>query len=292
MTNNIYKKIRRFFPMFLYLVKPIKASASNNIVRSGIDVSKWQGKIDWAKVKAAGVQFALLRAGYGDTLSYPKQLDPTFEFNYKECKRVGIPVGVYWYSYATTPEMARQEARSCIAALKGKQFEYPIYYDVEEARIFATGKTNEIIKAFCDELEAAGYWVGIYIYRCAATQYLSEYTRERWAMAIAEYGSKLNYSGQYGIWQNSSTWKVSGISGNVDHDWCYVDYPKLIKERGKNGYPKPAQKVTVTKDTPIVQFEGTAKTGSSYTVREKKTVCGVQYARVTDKGWIAGKDCK
>ena len=259
--------------------------------RSGIDVSKWQGDIDWAKVKASGqVEFVLIRAGYGDALKYPSQIDQKFERNYKGCKDNGIPVGVYWYSYATTPEMARAEARACIAALKGKRFEYPIYYDVEEMRIFNTGRTNEIIKAFCDEMEAAGFWVGIYIYRAAVQQYLSEYTRTRWALAIAEYANKLHYTGQCGIWQNSSTWKVDGISGNVDHDWCYVDYPTLIKERGKNGYPKPDEKVTVTKDTPIVRFEGTAKKGSTCTVKEKKTVCGVQYGRVTDSGWINMKD--
>ena len=260
---------------------------------SGIDVSKWQGEIDWQRVKNAGVQFALLRAGYGDSLSYPYQIDETFEYNYAECKRVGMPVGAYWYSYATTEEMARQEARSCIAALKGKLFEYPIYYDVEEMRIFQTGRTNEIIKAFCGEMEKAGYWVGIYIYRAAAQQYLTERTRTRYAMAIAEYGSKLNYDGPYGIWQNSSTWRVDGISGDVDHDWCYVDYPKLIKERGKNGYPKPAPKLMyqTLRETPIVQFEGTEPAGKTVRVYGRKTVCGVQYGRVTDNGWISLKDC-
>lgn len=260
---------------------------------SGIDVSKWQGEIDWQRVKNAGVQFALLRAGYGDALSYPYQIDETFEYNYAECKRVGMPVGAYWYSYATTEEMARQEARSCIAALKGKLFEYPIYYDVEEMRIFQTGRTNEIIKAFCGEMEKAGYWVGIYIYRAAAQQYLTERTRTRYAMAIAEYGSKLNYDGPYGIWQNSSTWRVDGISGDVDHDWCYVDYPKLIKERGKNGYPVPAPKLMyqTLRETPIVQFEGTEPAGKTVQVYGRKTVCGVQYGRVTDNGWISLKDC-
>ena len=234
---------------------------------SGIDVSKWQGKIDWAKVKASGqVEFALLRAGYGDALSCPDQYDPTFEYNYTECSRVGIPVGVYWYSYATTPEMARQEARACIAALKGKRFEYPIYYDVEEMRIFNTGRTNEIIKAFCDELEKAGYWVGIYIYRAAVQQYLDDYTRTRYAMA----------------------------STDVDHDWCYVDYPTLIREKGKNGFPKPAPKLMykVVKDTPIVQFEGEAKAGETRQVYGRKTVDGVQYGRVTDEGWISLKDAE
>lgn len=261
--------------------------------RSGIDVSKWQGRIDWQKVKASGqVEFALLRAGYGDALSCPDQYDPTFEYNYTECSRVGIPVGVYWYSYATTPEMARQEARACIAALKGKRFEYPIYYDVEEMRIFNTGRTNEIIKAFCDELEKAGCWVGIYIYRAAVQQYLDDYTRTRYALAVAEYGPKLNYDGQCGIWQNSGTWKVDGINTDVDHDWCYVDYPKLIREKGKNGFPATKTLTYQTKkETPIVEIDGVAPANKTYTVYGRKTVCGVQYGRITDKGWIALTDC-
>ncbi len=261
---------------------------------SYIDVSAWQLKIAWEKVKAAGVEGAIIRAGMGDVLSYPGQKDQYYEYNYSECKRVGLPVGVYFYCYATTVEEAQREARGCLELLKGKQFELPILYDVEEQRTYATGKTNEIFKAFADILEAAGYWVGVYIYRSAAQTYLTEYTRTRYAMAIAEYGPKLNYSGPYGIWQNSSTWRVDGISGNVDHDWCYVDYPKLIKEKGKNGYPKPAPKLMyqVTKDTPIVQFEGTEPAGKTVQVLGRKTICGVQYGRVTKDGWISLKDAK
>lgn len=260
---------------------------------SGIDVSQWQGVIDWAKVKAAGVQFALIRAGYGDTLSYPYQIDTQYERNYAELKAKGVPVGVYFYSYALNAEQAKREAQSCLALLKGKKFEYPIYYDVEEYSIFKTGKTGEICKAFISELEAAGYWVGIYTYR-SAMGYFPSYIKDKKAMAIAEYGDKLNYNGQYGIWQNSSSWTVAGISGRVDHDWCYVDYPKLIKENGKNGYEKPKSKLQyqVTRATPIVEFEGTAPVGKVYEVKGRQTICGVQYGRVTANGWISLKDAK
>lgn len=260
---------------------------------SGIDVSQWQGVIDWAKVKAAGVQFALIRAGYGDTLSYPSQIDTQYERNYAELKAKGVPVGVYFYSYALNAEQAKREAQSCLALLKGKKFEYPIYYDVEEYSIFKSGKTGEICKAFISELEVAGYWVGVYTFR-SAMGYFPSYIKDKKAMAIAEYGDKLNYNGQYGIWQNSSSWTVAGISGRVDHDYCYVDYPKLIKENGKNGYPAPKPKLMyqVTKDTPIVNFEGEAKAGKTYQVYGRKTVDGVQYGRVTDKGWISLADCK
>lgn len=209
---------------------------SKTIIAKGIDVSKWQGTINWTAVKAAGIQFALLRAGYGDTISYPYQKDETFEYNYSQCKKIGLSVGAYWYSYATTPEAARQEAKSCIATLKGKCFEYPIYFDCEEKSIFATGKTNEIGTAFFDEMEKAGYFVGWYIYRAAVQSYLNERSRSRYTMAIAEYGDKLNYSGAYDIWQYSSTGRVSGINTNVDLDYCYTDFPTIIKQRGKNGY--------------------------------------------------------
>lgn len=240
---------------------------------SGIDVSKWQGTINWQAVKNAGIMFALLRAGYGDTLNNPYQKDETFEYNYSQCKRVGMPVGIYWYSYATTTAMAVQEAKSCIAALKGKQLEYPVYYDVEELRIFNTGKTNEIIKAFADEMEKAGYWVGIYIYRSAAQYYLSERTKTRYAMAVAEYGPQLNYSYPYGVWQNSSTMRVNGINGNVDHDWCYYDYPTMIKERGKNGFTA-TKPVTTTPTTPTTKPTTNTSTKKSIDEIAKEVIAG------------------
>ena len=217
---------------------------SKLIFSKGIDVSVWQGTINWTAVKAAGIQFALLRAGYGDTLSYPYQLDEKFEYNYSECKKIGLPVGAYWYSYATTPEAARQEARSCIAVLKGKCFEYPIYFDCEEKSIFATGKTNEIGAAFFDEMEKAGYYVGWYIFRAAVQSYLNERSRSRYTMAIAEYGDKLNYSGDYDIWQYSNTGRINGINTKVDLDYCYYDFPSVIKSRGKNGFTAKTAVIT------------------------------------------------
>ena len=267
-----------------------------NYVKSGIDVSQWQGTIDWVKVKPQ-IDFALLRAGYGDTLSYPNQIDTQFSRNYSECKRLGIPVGVYFYSYATTVDMAKREAQSTIALLKGKQFEYPIYYDVEEMSIFNTGKTNEIIQAYCTEMEKAGYWAGIYIYRSAAQSYLNSTTRKRYAMAIAEYGPKLNYSDQYGIWQNSSTMRYNGINGNVDHDYCYVDYPTQIKAKGKNGYAKPKtdERVETTQDTEILVGTASAPPvsaivgkGNKYTIEKTVKVGSKLYGKIKGDGnrWL------
>lgn len=208
-------------------------------MKHGIDISEHQGyNVDFAKVKAAGVDFVILRAGYG---RYIKQKDPTFEGNYKRAKAAGLNVGVYWYSYATTPADARTEAQTCLEAIKGKKFEYPIYFDLEEAKQFSTGKNNcsAMVEAFCDVIEKAGYFAGLYMSRSPLQSYISTATAQKYALWVAEYNSKCNYGGTVGIWQNSSTWRVAGIGGNVDHDYSYVDYPKIIINGGFNGYPKP-----------------------------------------------------
>lgn len=204
----------------------------------GIDVSKWQGNIDWKAVKADGVQFAILRAGYGREAS---QKDETFEANYKGCKENGIPCGIYWYSYATTPEDAVKEAKTCLEVIKGKKFEYPIYFDLEEKRQLDLGKATctAIAKAFLETVEKAGYWVGLYMSKSHLESHITEEVRNRYACWVAHYGvSKTTYKGQYGIWQKSSTGKVEGIDGNVDLNECYIDYPAEIKKAGRNGYGK------------------------------------------------------
>lgn len=217
---------------------------------SGIDLSTFQGStVNWDKLKAEGVQFAIIRAGYGDAISYPGQIDNTFERNYAECKRVGIPVGAYWFCYATNEQQAIREAESFARVIKGKQFELPLLYDVEWESTFRSGKTNEIIKSWADYMEALEYFVGVYIYRAAVQSYLTERTRTRYCMAIAEYGPQLNYDGPIGFWQNASTVRYKGIANgtvNTDHDFMYEDYPSIIKSRGKNGFPK----TTVSKPKP------------------------------------------
>ena len=204
----------------------------------GIDISQWQGyNVDFKKIKAAGVKFVMLRAGYG---RYISQKDPTFEGNYARAKAAGLDVGVYWYSYAVNASEAKAEAETCIEAIKGKKFEYPIFFDLEENKQFALGKTvcSAMVEAFCERLEKAGYFAGLYMSRSPLTQYITADVQKKYTLWVAEYGSKCNYSGSIGIWQNSSTWKVAGINGNVDHNYAYVDYAKIIKEGGFNGFPK------------------------------------------------------
>ena len=255
-------------------------------MKHGIDISEHQGyNVDFAKVKAAGVDLVILRAGYG---RYIKQKDPTFEGNYKRAKAAGLNVGVYWYSYATTPADAKTEAQTCLEAIKGKKFEYPIYFDLEEAKQFSTGKNNcsAMVEAFCTVLEKAGYFAGLYMSRSPLTQYITADVQKKYALWIAEYNSKCNYSGAFGIWQNSSTWRVAGIGGNVDHDCSYVDYPKLIINGGFNGYPKP--KVEEKPKTETKTENKTQNTAAKPAEEKTKTESKPETSTAYERGDVNG----
>jgi GH25 family lysozyme M1 (1,4-beta-N-acetylmuramidase) len=208
---------------------------------NGIDVSKHNGNIDWQSVKASGkVNFCIIRAGYGKSIS---QKDAQFEANYKGAKAVGIPVGAYWYSYAITPAEAEAEARVFLQAIAGKQFEMPVYFDIEEKSALNTGKNNvtAMCRAFCNVMEKAGYWCGIYASRSHIQNYIRTETQQRYSLWVAEWGAKCNFNGEFGMWQSFDKGRIDGIGSYVDLDVCYVDYPSAIMAAGKNGYPKPAE---------------------------------------------------
>ena len=140
--------------------------------------------------------------------------------------------------YAKDPDEAMIEAAACLEVIEGKQFEFPIYFDQEERATLVTGKANcsAMVRRFCDMLEAAGYWVGLYTSRSVLGTHIEDSIKTRYALWIAEWGSKLNYSGAVGMWQRSSKGNVQGISGDVDLDTSYVDYPAKIKAAGRNGF--------------------------------------------------------
>lgn len=203
-------------------------------MKKGIDISYCQTKIDWSKVSA---EFVIARAGYG---RYVSQKDAMFESHYFGAKSRSIPIGAYWYSYATDVAGARAEADACIEILKGKQFEYPIFYDVEESNQFALGKdkVSAIIRAFLERVEAAGYWVGLYSSYSALMNYVADDIRTRYAIWLAHWDvQKSPYSGPYGVWQYK-VGTADGVSGDCDLDYSYVDYPALIKQAGLNGFSK------------------------------------------------------
>lgn len=218
-----------------------------------IDVSKHQSDIDW-KAVSNEVAGAILRVGISTRNNGVMicSKDSCFDKNYDGAKANSIPIGVYYFSHALNETEAKKEAQYVIDLLKGRKFEYPIFYDVEINDQLALGKKtlSKIIRTFLSTVEAAGYWVGLYASKSHLETYVDEDIRSRYAIWVAQWGvSKPTYEGAYGIWQTSETGRVAGISGNVDTDRCYVDYPSKIKAKGLNGYsvasePKKEDKPT------------------------------------------------
>lgn len=216
----------------------IKRTAETTSILKGIDVSYCQNEVDWDAAKASGlVDFAILRAGYGREIF---QVDTQFERNYAACKRLGIPVGVYWYSYATTAAEAEQEAKVCLKTIRGKQFEYPVAFDIEEAR--SLPQADALCTAFCNALEKQGYYAAIYTFKSALENNISAAIKSRYDIFLSHVGvQQTSYAGAYGLWQYSWTGRILGISGDVDLDYAYKDYPTIIKAAGLNGFTKTTQ---------------------------------------------------
>ena len=224
-----------------------KATETTSILK-GIDVSYCQNEVDWDTAKASGlVDFAILQAGYGRETS---QVDTQFERNYAACKRLGIPCGAYWFSYAMSAEEAKREAQVFLQTIKGKSFEYPVYMDLELAKQFALGKAacSAIVDAFLNTLEQAGYFAGLYCSTYYLDNYLSDSIKSRYTVWCAQYASKCTYQNPYGIWQYNVAGNeeydiigqksIPGIIGECDMDYCYTDYPAIIKAAGLNGFAK------------------------------------------------------
>ena len=197
----------------------------------GIDLSGWDEVVYWDILKTE-VKFVILRAGIGQG-----GRDSVYESYYSKCKEIGMPVGAYWYSKATTIKAAQQEANYFLQRLKGKKFEYPIYYDVEESSIFNTGKTNvsNMLKAFCTILEENGYYCGIYSSKNFLENYFTSEVLNRYDIWVAHYASSTSFKGHL-LWQFTGTGTLRGKPGECDLNYCYYDYPSLIKSKHFNGY--------------------------------------------------------
>ena len=193
----------------------------------GIDVSEHQGRIDWDAVKASGIDFAILRVGFGAP-SFGGRVDYQFNRNISECERLGIPYGVYVYSYAFDNQQAADEASMVIDCLSGHNPRLPVYYDLEDKTIIADGRQSGIAsraQTFCNKISSAGYKPGIYANLNWFNNILTDpvFKSSSWDHWIAQYNSQCHYTGSYSFWQYTSRGKVSGISGNVDMNYAYVD---------------------------------------------------------------------
>ena len=207
----------------------------------GIDISYHNGEIDFSKVKSQ-VDFIIMRSGYGKKTTDSKEVK--FDIYYEEAKKNNIPIGTYWYSYANTPEEALVEAQTFLNKVKGKKFEYPVFYDVEEKSILNQGKeiVSKIIKTFLEEVEKNGYLVGLYSSASYLENLVDDEIKDKYIIWVAQWGKNIDkprYNGKWDIWQYSSKGHIDGVqSQNVDLDFSNKNFEEIVKEQGKNGYKK------------------------------------------------------
>ena len=210
------------------------------IFSKGVDLSEHNGTVNFDKLKASGINFVLIRAGYGSANKYPEQYDTKFEEYYQKAKAAGLDVGAYWYSYAKDTAMAADEAASFIKALKGKQFDYPVYIDLEEDKIagqLGKAEYSNVAAKILSAVESNGYWVGIYASLYYLTNMLDMSKLSRYAVWCAQWNDTCQYENA-GIWQYTNNLAVNGATGRVDGNYAYYDYPAQIKAKGLNGYTK------------------------------------------------------
>lgn len=223
----------------------------------GIDVSKYQGVIDWPKVKAAGIEFVIIRASYGKD-----GLDKCFKDNIEGAHVAGLPCGAYHYCYAKTVEGAKVEAQHFINVIKGYKLEYPVVLDLEDkCQDGIDIKTlTDMAIAFLEVLEGAGYFAAIYANKSWFTSRLNMGRLKPYTVWLAQWADKPTIGG-VGIWQYTSSGTVDGIGGRVDMDISYNDYQAIIKTKELNGFgkvavqpaPAPAPSKPGTPDVYVVQ---------------------------------------
>ena len=202
----------------------------------GIDISHWQGIIDFNQLKKTGVQFAIIKAGGSDKSFYK---DSKFETYYSSCKNLGIPVGAYYFVGACCVSAidGEADAKRFLQIIKDKKFEYPIYIYIETTQKNKKHGATDAVIAFCETLENAGYYAGIYasdisgFHDALQIERLNSY--DKW---VARYGKSPQYVKEYGMWQYSSKGKLNGINGNVDLDIAYLDYESIMKKNHLNGF--------------------------------------------------------
>lgn len=237
-----------------------------------IDVSKYQGKIDWATVKNH-IDGAIIRCGVGSDIR--SQDDVRFKENVEACIKYGIPFGVYLYSYAKTIAGAKSEALHVLRLLAPykDKLSFPVYYDLEEAGTEVGAVERALV--FGEMIEAEGYWCGIYANQYWWRTYLKD-GLDRYTKWVAKYSTEkpTGISGTYDMWQYSSKGSVPGINGNVDMNICYRDLPGEIK--GTATAPAPAKK----SNEELAQEVRDGKWGIGVERKNRLTEAGYDYAAI------------
>lgn len=229
----------------------------------GIDISNHNGNIDFNKVKNSGIGFAIIRSSYGWFYK-----DSNFENYVRGCENVGLPYGLYHYSYATNLEQAKIEVDNFLNLAKSCNPTYPLIIDMEDADGWKARNGNpsndmlvQICEYFCKRIEEAGYYATIYANLDYLNNRINDSRLDRFDKWVAQWSNKCTYNKEYGMWQYTSDGQVAGINGRVDMNIAYKDYPNLIK-----GTPsKPVETPTQT----------TINVPSTYTVKAGDTLSGI-----------------
>ena len=236
------------------------------MTKKGIDVSGSQGVIDWKKVKQSGIKFAILKAGGSNVGFYTAE---RFAENYKGATAAGVPLGAYYFvgPNFTTAADGKADAQRFLAILKGKRFAYPVFVDVEETRPADKAGVTDATLAFCETVEKAGYYVGIYSSAVSGfVDRLDAARLKKFDFWVADYRASTIEAGKpalaCGMWQYSKTGKVDGITGKVDLDIAFKDYPAIVKAKGLNGY-KTTASPTQTAQKPASKEKNPTKTNSA-----------------------------
>lgn len=195
----------------------------------GIDVSKWQGTIDWNAVKSSGISFVVIRCGYRGSSTGVLVKDPMFEANIKGATKAGLKVGLYFFSQAVNEKEAVEEASMAIALAKDYKISYPIFIDTEwtsggRANGISKDTRTAVCKAFCETIKSAGYTPGVYACKSWYQDSLNVSSLNGYKIWLAQYASQPTYSSRYDMWQYSDKGKVNGISTNVDMNISYLGY--------------------------------------------------------------------
>ncbi len=214
----------------------------------GIDISRHNGNLDLSRAVKEGVGFVIVKGGGGDDGLY---VDARFQKNYEKCKSLSLPVGAYWFSRALGVDDARKEAAYFYEhCLKGRQFELPVYIDVENAAMTALGKRKltDTVKTWCDDLENRGYFVGIYSSTYYFRTYMYDAELQTYTHWVAQWNDECTYPypDVLGVWQfggETNLIRSNKVAGKVcDQDYMYTDFPCRIRQAGLNGFGKSGTK--------------------------------------------------
>lgn len=274
----------------------------------GVDISTWQKNVDYLRLKANGIEFAIIRCGYGKNES---QKDNMFEKHYAGCVYAGMKVGAYLYSYASTVEGARLEAENCLKFIKGKKFDLPIFYDVENKiqQNIDRNTLTEMCKVFCDTIINAGYQAGVYANLYWFNNKLNVKDLEKYNIWLAQWNSKPTANFRVDIWQYD-VGTIEGNVGKIDKDIAYKEYGQTYQQPVENSVYKVGNTYTTQVVLKVRSGAGTnysqktykeltanakqhalangcLKIGTRVTCLELKIVGNDIWLRIPS-GWIAG----